>query len=523
MIDSGQWVAGRHVLDAYHSASRQRRRTASWLAEALARGEKVLYKRHAARPGVPDDLPGFARDFTDSGQVEVVPARRLRAESGGDRRGLRQWHEDAVARARREGYPGLAMTADWPAMREIAPDPAVLLGHEEDLEELTGACDVRSLCRYDAAREDERLISRVIEVHRHRLPDVLWSAERYRTTLVLRGEVDTPDAAALADRLAEEAALGLRTIGLGGVSFLSAAGVTALESAARRVREVGGRLRLTDVPDEVRDALRAVRFAERTGAEVAEERPVPAVPGQWWELAGRMTDLTRTLLDAPTVADALRRVTEAAVAVIPAADVVSVTLRDPDGSFHTPAHSDPLAVELDRLQYDIGEGPCLTATRIPGPAVARTGDLAGEAAWPHFGPSAARRGLRSSLATALLPHARHPRLTGALNLFSKSHDAFDDAACDRALLLATHASLALAGVRTAEEAGHRTAQLREALSTREVIGQAQGILMQRRGITGADAFDVLRRASNDLNVKLVDIARALARDPHGIDLPHYDG
>jgi GAF domain-containing protein len=237
-------------------------------------------------------------------------------------------------------------------------------------------------------------------------------------------------------------------------------------------------------------------------------------------LAGQFAELTRALLDVtPTVGGVLRLVVGAASALVPDADLVSVTLRGPDGSYHTPVETDPVAVLLDQVQYDHGEGPCVESARPDGPAIAWSQEVANDPRWPSFGPAAATHGYHSVLATALLPDARPPRLSGALNIYSSRPGAFDSHAIDLALLLATHASLALAHTEAVAATELETAHLRRAVESRDVIGQAKGILMQRRGITADEAFDVLRRASQDLNVKLADLARTLATRHTEVDLP----
>ncbi|MGW5720320.1 ANTAR domain-containing protein [Amycolatopsis sp. NPDC003865] len=237
-------------------------------------------------------------------------------------------------------------------------------------------------------------------------------------------------------------------------------------------------------------------------------------------LTQQFTELTRTLLnETPTVGGVLRLVVGAASALVPAADLVSVTLREPDGTYHTPVETDPVAVRLDQVQYDHGEGPCVESARPDGPAIGWSQDLANDSRWPSFGPAAAGFGYHSVLATALLPDARPPRRSGALNIYSSRPDAFDARSIDSALLLATHASLALAHTEAVVAAELQREQLRRAVESRDVIGQAKGILMQRRGITADEAFDVLRRASQDLNVKLADLARTLATRHTEIDLP----
>ncbi|WIY00242.1 GAF and ANTAR domain-containing protein [Amycolatopsis mongoliensis] len=253
----------------------------------------------------------------------------------------------------------------------------------------------------------------------------------------------------------------------------------------------------------------------RERAGFGQDGEQPAGP-----LAGQFAELTRTLLDVtPTVGGVLRLVVGAAKAILPDADLVSVTLREPDGRYHTPVETDSVAVRLDQVQYDHGEGPCVESARPDGPAIAWSQDLARDPRWPAFGPATAAHGYHSVLATALLPDVRPPRRSGALNIYSSRPGAFDNRAIDQALLLATHASLALAHTEAVAAAELESENLRRAVESRDVIGQAKGILMQRRGITADEAFDVLRRASQDLNVKLADLARTLATRHTEVDLP----
>ncbi|MES9539988.1 MULTISPECIES: GAF and ANTAR domain-containing protein [unclassified Actinomadura] len=240
--------------------------------------------------------------------------------------------------------------------------------------------------------------------------------------------------------------------------------------------------------------------------------------------AGHMVELTRSLLDAETVAGVLRRILLAAQILVPDADMASITLRERDGELRTPFHSDQAAIDLDRLQYRLGEGPCLDAADPAGAAFARSGDLAAEPAWPEFGPAAASYGYASVLATALLLPTESDEAVGALNMYSRERGTLDGLACDTALLLATHASLALAAVRTAADgardradAENQMVNLRTALDTRTVIGQATGILMARRGLDAAKAFELLSRTSQNLNVRLGSLAEGIVSTPETAD------
>ncbi|MDT8912482.1 ANTAR domain-containing protein [Amycolatopsis sp. PS_44_ISF1] len=229
--------------------------------------------------------------------------------------------------------------------------------------------------------------------------------------------------------------------------------------------------------------------------------------------------LTRTLLAADTVGEAMQQLVIAAVRLIPGAAVVSITLRGPDGAFSTPVETEGIAARLDRIQYRLGEGPCVSAAHPDGPAHAESQDLARGIEWPGFGPAAAALGMGSVLATALLPDARPPELSGALNVYARERAALTPQDRDIALLPATHGSLALATTRARDLAGMQEAHLREAIDSRDVIGQAKGILMQHRGIGADEAFDLLRRTSQDLNVKLAELAGTLATRHTEIDLP----
>ncbi|MBC6445699.1 GAF and ANTAR domain-containing protein [Actinokineospora sp. HBU206404] len=245
------------------------------------------------------------------------------------------------------------------------------------------------------------------------------------------------------------------------------------------------------------------------------DKPADAVlDAELGPLSREFARLANTLLSAPTVAEVLEQVVWAARRVIPGADLVSVTLRGPDGSFHTPVETDPVAAKLDQLQYDTGEGPCVTAASASAPGYVRSDDLAREPQWPTFGPAAAACGYSAMLAGALVPDCLPPRLSGALNIYAREPGTLDAQAQETALLLAIHASLALATTKAVTQAELREAHLRRAIESRDVIGQAKGILMHRRGIRADEAFDLLRRTSQELNIKLADLARTLA-DRHG--------
>jgi GAF domain-containing protein len=234
-------------------------------------------------------------------------------------------------------------------------------------------------------------------------------------------------------------------------------------------------------------------------------------------LLAQFESLTRTLLNATTIGAALRQVVDAALVVVPGADLVSVTLRPPKGPFYTPVETGTVAVELDQVQYESGKGPCVDAALPDGPGFVVSDDLRVEGRWPQFAARAVEHGYNSIISTELLSTPDSP--SGALNIYSRKTNGFTLTDREAALLLATHAALALAHSHTSELADLRQVNLRQAINSRDVIGQAKGILMNRQGISADEAFDLLRRTSQHLNVKLVDLARNLTSRHTELDEP----
>jgi hypothetical protein len=202
----------------------------------------------------------------------------------------------------------------------------------------------------------------------------------------------------------------------------------------------------------------------------------------------------------------LQQIVDFAFATVEGSDVACISLPDANNVF-TPAYSAPLAFEIDQLQYAASEGLCLDAISKEPTVYAE--DLPYNQCWPVLGPQAAALGMRSLLSRRLSANATR----GALNLCAalpRAHGAIDR---NKALILAAHAGIALGAAEAREDAAlsldvglHRIDDLIAALGTREIIAQAEGILIERERITAKQAFDVLRRASQHLNVKLRELA-----------------
>ena len=229
------------------------------------------------------------------------------------------------------------------------------------------------------------------------------------------------------------------------------------------------------------------------------------------DLETALSEIAVELFSSPTVQGTLQRIVDLASSTVDGCQAAGIFVLQQSVA-STAAASDQLAVEIDRLQIEAGEGPCLDAA-IGGSTFYAT-DLLDDDRWPIFGPLAVAAGIRSVLAYAFTGD----RLS-ALNLYGQLPAAFG--ATDRAQgqLFATLATLALESAEERAAGEERAGQLSQALKTREVIGQAQGILMERERITADQAFDVLRRASQRLNLKLRDVARTLVDTGENVQPP----
>jgi transcriptional regulator with GAF, ATPase, and Fis domain len=205
-------------------------------------------------------------------------------------------------------------------------------------------------------------------------------------------------------------------------------------------------------------------------------------------------------ISAPRTLDqTLGAIVQVALTSVPGFDHVGISVRHRDGQIETLAATDAFVEKIDAIQYDLREGPCVTALRQDR-LVMIAGDETDER-WPRFLPQARDVGLRSQMAIRLF-HQRHG--VAALNFYSTCQDSIDPQAPMSAELFATHAALALGHA-------HEVDDLNAAMETRSLIGQAMGILMERYRISSEHAFHFLTRTSQQSNVKLRDVAAELVR------------
>jgi GAF domain-containing protein len=196
-----------------------------------------------------------------------------------------------------------------------------------------------------------------------------------------------------------------------------------------------------------------------------------------------------------------QRVTKTAVEVVEGCDHAAISLVHRHGKVTTVAPTDEVAVLVDAIQYETGQGPCVGS--ISEHEVYLSDDLAVDSRWPRFSRRAAEEtGVRSMLTFRLFVD---DDTLGALNLYSRSVGAFDHNARGVGALLAAHAAIAM----DAAQAHQHTAELDEALLSNRRIGIAMGILMVTRHLTEDQAFALLKQASQYLNVKLRNVAGAI--------------
>jgi hypothetical protein len=213
----------------------------------------------------------------------------------------------------------------------------------------------------------------------------------------------------------------------------------------------------------------------------------------------RVLDAARRLREALTPADldqTLANITAAAVEVLPDVQLASVTIKHADGRLDTYAPTDQVLCDVDAAQYDLQEGPCYEAATDTVHVTAP--NLASDSRFPRYAPVALEAGIRAQAGIRLFD-ARGS--DGALNLYSRQVGAFQDLAVLRELF-AHQSAMAL-------DYAREVSNLKQAIESRQLIGQAVGMVMERYGMDEARSFALLSRLSQEQNVKLRDLARQM--------------
>jgi transcriptional regulator with GAF, ATPase, and Fis domain len=217
------------------------------------------------------------------------------------------------------------------------------------------------------------------------------------------------------------------------------------------------------------------------------------------ELAEALAQVARALGQERDVDATLDAISRLAVETIDRCEAAGISIAE-GTRVRSRATTDTLPRTVDEIQSETQEGPCVDAIREH--EVFVTGALSQERRWPSFSRRAHdETGVQSIVSVRLFASGD---TMGALNCYSTEADAFDDQAVAVASVFAAHAAVALANARREE-------QLESKAHSRDVIGMAKGMIMARQSVSEDEAFDVLRRASQRMNVKLKELAARVVR------------
>ena len=198
----------------------------------------------------------------------------------------------------------------------------------------------------------------------------------------------------------------------------------------------------------------------------------------------------------------LSRVTAAAVEALPDVDYASITVRHADGTLETVATTDPTLCDLDARQYELKEGPCFDAATsvdyISAP------DLANDPRYQQYASAAVDRGILAQAGVRLFDA---PTSQAALNLYSRRVGAFAEFESVAALFARQSADVI--------EYAREIQALNEAARTRDLVGRAVGIAMERYGLSDHRAFALLARLSQRHEVALPVVAQSILTASEG--------
>ena len=226
--------------------------------------------------------------------------------------------------------------------------------------------------------------------------------------------------------------------------------------------------------------------------------PTPAA------VAALTSDIGGVLDSMEQVSDYLERVVHAVRRHVSGCDEVGVTILSANRP-HTAAYTTVQTLEIDAVQYALDDGPCLDAARNR--RENRVDDLVvDDGSWPEFAAECREDGMRSLLA---LPLISGEECVGAINLYGWAPHAFDDFDAALVRVAASRCADAVVAVTTLDGVRRLAGQLEQAMASRAVIEQAKGVIMAMRGVPEHEAFEVLRKTSQDRNVKVRLLAQQI--------------
>jgi hypothetical protein len=253
----------------------------------------------------------------------------------------------------------------------------------------------------------------------------------------------------------------------------------------------------------------ARRRAAAARAEAGRQRQAfTAYSDPYARLAGQLSSLSSALFSSEDLFVIAKRVAQLSTECLPGAVSSGVTLFEGVRPL-VQVTTDDIAKQLDAQQLEDDGGPIGEALELGEPVT--VGDLASESRWPSFRALAAELQVSGVVACELaVRRGQEWQSLGALTVYTNVPGALDDGSAHTVELFAAHLAIVAAFDRDRHDVVRREAALHRALGSRDVIGQAKGILMERQHLTAGDAYDILRHTSQRLNVKLSEIAERLA-------------
>lgn len=225
---------------------------------------------------------------------------------------------------------------------------------------------------------------------------------------------------------------------------------------------------------------------------------MPHVPDDAVNAAETFGEVARALAKRGDANETLQQIVLLAVEHLDACEYAGISLVE-HKKITSPASSNDVPRALDQIQSETGQGPCIDA--IKERELFETGDLRNEDRWPDFSTLAFdQTGVLSIISLRLFIEEN---TMGALNLYSRQPNAFDDSDVAMGSAFAAHAAVAM-------QSSRREGELEEKARNRDVIGQAKGILMARSDVDEDRAFEMLKSASQRMNVKLREVAEQIA-------------
>jgi hypothetical protein len=265
----------------------------------------------------------------------------------------------------------------------------------------------------------------------------------------------------------------------------------------------GQRARQSKQRDDARAKRRA---AARSHARAADTWGPPTYGPK---LLASFAQLARGLFAAETLTESLPQLLAFTVAAVDDCDCASVTIWRNGRAVQTTA-SNAVATKLDDIQLGIRSGPAIDALHDTEPVYVSGLDV--DPRWPVLAQAAGQLGIVGALSHGLYVHgSSRSSAHGTFTLYATAPDAFNKRDREHADIIAAYLSIAVAAVERRYQLDQRESALHRALSTRDVIGQAKGILMERRHLTAGEAFDLLRRVSQQLNRSVNDLAQHVAQ------------